>query len=243
MRKMWHIIARHHALIPRLINSIYPSACPVCENQPDNLSHAPICNACWSQIKRYGGPSCSICALPFASEYPRICGSCLKKRPPFSLVIPFGLYEGVLADAISLFKFHGLRRFSQPLGKLLLYLDIPQTDAIIPVPLTPKGLQRRGFNQSLLIAKVIARKIQVPLFMDTLLKVKETRPQIGLSATERQSNLKNAFKVTGDIRDKRILLIDDVMTTGATVTECSKVLLSAGAKEILVVTLARAGMI
>ena len=79
--------------------------------------------------------------------------------------------------------------------------------------------------------------------MDTLFKVKETPPQIGLSARERQSNLKKAFKVTGDVKDKSILLIDDVVTTGATVTECSKVLLKAGAKKVSVVALARAGMI
>jgi len=157
--------------------------------------------------------------------------------------MPFGLYEGVLAEAISIFKFQGIRRLARPLGRLLLDLDIPQTDAVIPVPLTSKGLRRRGFNQSLLIARVIAQNTQVPLFMDTLFKVRETPPQIGLSARERKSNLKNTFTVAGDIKDKRILLIDDVMTTGATITECSKVLLKAGAKEILVITLARAGMI
>jgi ComF family protein len=243
MWQMRNIFTCRYALISRLINGIYPSECPVCGNPSDAFSHAPICSSCWVQIKRYDGPSCSICALPFPSEYSRICGSCLKKNPPFSLIVTFGLYEGVLAEAISLFKFHGIRRLSRPLGRLLLDLDIPRADAVVPVPLTSQGLRRRGFNQSLLIAKVIAKKIQAPLFMDTLLKVKETPPQIGLSARERQSNLKNAFKVAGDIKGKRILLIDDVMTTGATVTECSKVLLKAGAKEILALTLARAGMI
>jgi ComF family protein len=243
MRKMWEIFTRHHALISRLINGIYPSQCPICGNLPDAFACAPICSSCWSQIRRYTGPSCTVCALPFPSEYSKICGNCVKKRPPFSQIIPFGLYEGVLAEAISLFKFHGLRRLSQPLGRWLLDLDIPRTDAVVPVPLTPKGLRQRGFNQSLLIAKIIAKKIEAPLFMDTLLKVKETPPQIGLSARDRQSNLKKAFKVTGDLKDKSILLIDDVVTTGATVTECSKVLLKAGAKKISVVTLARAGMI
>jgi competence protein ComFC len=240
MRK---IFTRHHALIARLINGIYPSECPICGKFPDVFTYAPVCSSCWSQIKRYAGPSCSICALPFVSEYSRICGNCLKKRPPFSMVMPFGLYDGVLAEAISLFKFHGLRRLARPLGRLLLDLEIPQTDAVVPVPLTPKGLRQRGFNQSLLIAKVIAKKIGAPLFMDTLFKARETPPQIGLSARERQSNLKNAFQVRGDIKDKGVLLIDDVMTTGATVTECSKVLLKAGAKKVQVITLARAGMI
>lgn len=243
MRKMWNPLTRRHALISRLINGVFPSKCPLCGNLPDVLIHAPVCSSCWSNIQKFSGPFCSICALPFPSEYARMCGSCLKKSPPFSQVIPFGLYEGVLAEAISLFKFHGLRRLSQPLGRLLLDLDIPQADAVVPVPLTPTGLRSRGFNQSLLIAKVISREIRIPLFMDTLLKVKETPPQIGMSAKERLFNLKDAFAVTEHIKDKSILLIDDVMTTGATVTECSKVLLRAGAKKIWVVTLARAGMI
>jgi ComF family protein len=163
------------------------------------------------------------------------------KRPPFSRVIFYGLYEGILAEAISQMKFHGLRRLSKPLGKLLLNCDLPVIDGILPVPLTLKGLRERGFNQSLLMAKVLSKNLQVPLFMDILSKKKETLPQIGLSKKERSTNLKKAFEVKGDIKGLRLLLIDDVMTTGATVTECSKVLMNAGAQEVIVLTLARAG--
>ena len=162
--------------------------------------------------------------------------------PPFSKVITYGLYEDILAEAINQLKFHGLKRFSKTLGKLLLNLDLPETDGIVPVPMTIKRLRERGFNQSLLIARIIAKDTGITLFMDILVKKKETPPQIGLSAKERLLNLKNAFEVKDTIKGLRLLLVDDVMTTGATVTECSKVLMKAGAQEVIVLTLARAGM-
>lgn len=180
--------------------------------------------------------------MPFSSEYSNICGQCLKKAPPFLRVINYGLYEGALAEAINQLKFHGVKRLSKHLGRLLLSLDLPAMDGIVPVPLNIKRLRERGFNQSLLIARVISKKIRVPLLMDILLKKKETPPQIGLSAKERLLNLKKAFEVKGDVNDLRFLLVDDVMTTGATVTECSKMLMKAGAKEVIVLTLARSSM-
>ena len=162
--------------------------------------------------------------------------------PPFSMVINYGLYEGILAEAINQFKFHGVKRLSKPLGRLLLSLDLPALEGIVPVPLSIKRLRERGFNQSLLIASSISKNIRVPLLMNTLLKKKETPPQIGLSAKERRVNLKSAFEVKGNIKGLRLLLFDDVMTTGATVAECSKQLIKAGAKEVIVLTLARSSM-
>jgi ComF family protein len=239
---MWNRFSYQHTLISIFLNIIYPSKCPLCGSKPDIFHYWPICSSCWSKIKRYTGPSCRICGIAFSSEYSRVCGQCLKKPPPFSTVINYGLYEGVLAEAINQLKFYGVKRLSKPLGGLLQSLNLPRADYIIPVPLSPKGLRERGFNQSLLIARVISKRIKVPLAIDTLLKKKETPPQIGLSAKERLLNLKNAFEVKGDIKGLQFLLVDDVMTTGATVTECSKELMKAGAKEVIVLTLARSSM-
>jgi ComF family protein len=180
--------------------------------------------------------------MPFSSEYSDICWQCLKKAPPFSKVINYGLYEGALAEAINQLKFHGVKRLSKPLGILLQSLDLPAMDGIVPVPLSIKKLRERGFNQSLLIARTVSKEIKVPLLIDILLKKKDTPPQIGLSAKERLLNLKNAFEVKGDVDGLRLLLVDDVMTTGATVTECSKVLMKAGAKEVITLTLARSSV-
>jgi len=167
----------------------------------------------------------------------------LKKPPPFSRVITYAIYEGVIREAINQFKFYGFRRLSKPLGDLLLGFDIPQVDGVVPVPLTIGRLRERGFNQSLLIARIIAKEIKVPLLMDLLVKKKETPPQIGLTARERLLNLRNAFAVKGSVKGMRLLLVDDVMTTGATVTECSKQLIKSGAEEVIVLTLARAGVL
>ena len=180
--------------------------------------------------------------MPFTSEYAKICSQCFKKAPPFSMIINYSLYDGVLAEAINQLKFHGLKRLAKPLGKLLLDFDLSGMDSVVPVPLSIKRLRERGFNQSLLLARVISREKKLPLLIDILFKKKETSPQTGLSGKERLLNLKNAFVVKRDIRGLRLLLVDDVMTTGATVTECSKQLMKAGAKEVTVLTLARASM-
>lgn len=230
------------ALISKVLNIIYPSKCPSCESVSDIFFHSPMCASCWSQIQGYSGPSCRICAMPFSSEYGEVCGQCLKKAPPFSKVMNYGLYEGLLAEAINHLKFHSLKRLAKPLSRLLLQFDLSDIDGIVPVPLSIRRLRERGFNQSLLIARFIAKEIKAPLLMDILLKKKETLPQTGLSAKERLLNLKNAFEVKGNIRGLKLLLVDDVMTTGATVTECSKELMKAGAKEVIVLTLARASM-
>lgn len=184
-----------------------------------------------------------ICALPVSSQHAGTCGQCMQHPPPFSKILPYGLYEGVFAEAIHQLKFYGVRRLSKPLGEFLLRLDIPHADAIVPVPLTKRGLIKRGFNQSLLLSHVIARRTGVALHMDSLMKVKETPPQIGLSAGERLTNLKNAFAVRGNLRDLSLLLVDDVITTGATVRECSRMLVKAGAKEVTVLSLARAPLL
>lgn len=181
--------------------------------------------------------------MPLGSVHAEICTQCIKKSPPFSKVFNYGIYEGVLAEAINYLKFYGLKRLSKPLSKFLINFDFNGLEGIVPVPLSKKRLIERGFNQSLLFAKTISKEKKIPLLIDNLLKIKDTPPQTGLSGKERSLNLRNAFNVKGNIKGLRLLLVDDVMTTGATVTECSRQLLKGGAKEIIVVTLARASMI
>lgn len=152
----------------------------------------------------------------------------------------FGIYEGLLSEAINLFKFQGVKRLSKPLGKLLLDFDTSGIDAVVPVPLSVGGLRNRGFNQSLLLAKSVSDSKDIPLKPDGLFKKFETPPQIGLSAKDRARNLKGAFIATAPFTNQRLMLVDDVMTTGATANECSRQLIDAGASEVVVLTLARA---
>ncbi len=121
-------------------------------------------------------------------------------------------------------------------------LPIPLADGIVPVPVTVRTLRERGFNQTVLLSKILSKELRVPLRMNMLYKKRETRPQIGLGAKERTRNLRNAFEVREKAGDLRLILLDDVMTTGATVRECSKVLKKAGAEEVVVVTLARSSL-
>jgi ComF family protein len=164
----------------------------------------------------------------------------MKEPPHFARAISYGLFDGTLATAISFFKFQRIKRLHRPLGDLLLTFDMPGIDALIPVPLTIRGLRERGFNQSLLLAKTFSDKTKTPLIMDGLLKKRDTAPQIGLSKKERRLNLKGAFSAGRKFPGMRLLLIDDVMTTCSTADECSKELLRAGAAEVTVLTLARA---
>ncbi|MBI4824597.1 MAG: ComF family protein [Nitrospirae bacterium] len=229
-------------LAPAIVNLIYPSKCPVCGKDSNRFLHSPICIDCWNGMSSYEGNSCRSCATPLPAPQAGSCGECLKERPVFSKVISFGIYKGTLKEAIGLFKFSGIRRLSKPLGGLLSGLNIPKADCIIPVPLEIHGLKERGFNQSLLIAKELSQALKIPLFQDVLYKKRRTLPQIGLSASERAVNLKDAFGVKRRLDDKEVLLVDDVMTTGATVKECSKELIKAGGSRVTVVVLARAEM-
>jgi ComF family protein len=164
----------------------------------------------------------------------------MKKPPHFAKARSYGLFDGTLATAIHFFKFERIKRLHKPLGDLLLAFDMSGIDALIPVPLTIRGLRERGFNQSLLLAKAISDKTKTPLIMDGILKKTDTAPQIGLSKKERRLNLKGAFRTNMKFPGMRLLLIDDVMTTCSTADECSKELLRAGAAEVTVLTLARA---
>ena len=160
--------------------------------------------------------------------------------PRFSKAICFGPYEDPLKEAIHIMKFRGIRRVARPLGRLLAHLELPEADVIVPVPVGLRGLRARGFNQCFYIARELALLSGVPLESRLLYKKKETPPQVGLSAIARRTNLRGAFAMRGKFSGERVLLVDDIITTGATMNECSKTLRRAGASEVTAVSLARA---
>jgi len=231
------------SIIPDLLNFIFPSACPACSKPTDSLSHAPFCRQCWQSIGPYTGPSCRICGVHLVSVHADRCQHCLEDPPAFTQALSFTHYEGLIAAAIHHFKFLGIRRLSRPLSEFLLFYDTEGIDAVVPVPLSPASLKSRGFNQALLLSHHLSEQKKIQLLMDVLRKIVDTPPQVGLSAKERAANVKKAFACRGTVTGMNVLLIDDVMTTGATVNACSKQLLLAGAKSVFVLTLARAGVI
>jgi ComF family protein len=224
-----------------LLNIVYPARCPVCDCDSDTCRTAPLCSKCWNGINRYGGPSCGICGEPFTSGHAAICGRCLIKHPPFEKARSYGLYTGALREAVHLLKFKSVKRLSGPLGHLLARLDIPRVDCIVSVPLSPRGLRERGFNQTLLVARALSRATGIPLDASSLHKKKETSPQVGLSRSQRMNNLRGAFGTRRRLDGRSVLLVDDVITTGATVRECSKTLMRAGASEVHALSIARSG--
>lgn len=151
----------------------------------------------------------------------------------------YGIYEGVLKEAIHLLKFNKHRRLAKPLARLLADLDLPEADVIVPVPMHIRQLRQREFNQTALIARHLGKLILVPLMIDGLKKVRDTAAQIDVDRKERLRNLKKAFAASDSVTGKRIILVDDVVTTGATVRECARVLAKSGAIEITVIALAR----
>src|SRR5208337_5127954 len=222
-----------------LLILLFPSTCPVCGSDSDSHRHNPVCSSCWEGIERHSGPACLICGLPLVSEYATYCESCMKAPQPFSKIICYGIYDGALRKAVHLLKFKGIKRLAQPIAALLSELTIPDADWIVPVPLHSKKLREREFNQTALIGRHLSRRSGIPLLLDILKKDKGTIPQTDVTGKERLKNVKNTFTADKSVNGLRLILVDDVITTGATVYECAKVLKKAGAESITVVALAR----
>ncbi|MEO5355714.1 MAG: ComF family protein [Nitrospirae bacterium YQR-1] len=219
----------------------YPCPCPLCSTAgKDDISVSPICRDCWNTIERLKGGICRLCSKPGLHTGVTICGDCYKDRPNISGLLAYGIYDGALKEAIHLFKFSKIFRFSTPLGKLLCQLPAPQADVLVPVPLTRRRLHYRGFNQSLLLADKVSKHTGIKLARDLLLKKRETPSQSLLNKADRTKALRGAFYTAADVQNKSVILIDDVVTTGTTINECAKTLLKAGASEVNAVVLARA---
>ena len=171
------------------------------------------------------------------------CHDCRTRNPYYRQVWAAYAYAPPLQDAIALFKYHGKVALADSLGALLAQ-GMPQAleaDLLVPVPLHPNRLRQREFNQSLLLADRISPVLQRPVSYRNLIRTIDTQPQILLPRSARLQNLRKAFALRDprEVIGQRILLIDDVFTTGTTVNECARVLVDAGAREVAVLTLAR----
>jgi ComF family protein len=189
---------------------------------------------------------CLSCRTPFQNEYPLDdegrCALCRSGLRMFDAAFCFGAYEGALRQLIHLFKYRKMRALEGPLGRLLARA-LPRDrafDAVVPVPLHWKRRWRRGFNQSELLARAMARRCGVPV-LNVLTRKRATRSQAGLTNAARRENVSGAFRAARprSVDGKRILLIDDVMTTGATAAACAGALKRAGARSVTVLALAR----
>ena len=172
------------------------------------------------------------------------CGECIQTSPYFDKAISAGPYKDTLAEAIKLFKYKKKIHIGKALAEEVMKRfskENPPVSLLIPVPLHPKRLREREFNQSAIIASVISSRFEISMLTDVLLRQRYTKPQVELGFRERKENVEGAFTIQNKeaIKGRNIILVDDVFTTGSTVNECAKVLKKNGADKVYVVTIAR----
>ena len=227
---------------------LQPSDRKVASGSLDYLTANYFCESCQNDLIPIASPFCLKCGLPFVSREgeDHTCGECLMEEKHFRKARAFGVYDGSLMEAIHRFKYGKKTSLSRPLSTLasetfFQYWSADAIDLIVPVPLHVKRLRERGFNQAYLLMRRWAKQEGFSVDPLTLLRTRWTQPQTRLSRKERQKNIKRAFAVKNPekIRGKKILLVDDVYTTGSTVNECARVLIKAGAELVDVLTLAR----
>jgi ComF family protein len=227
-----------------------------CQKTDPCTVQACFCTSCLSRgLLRFEPPFCPRCGHLFDTGDTHVCETCLKNPPQIRRVRAALAYQGLVPDIVPLFKYHArlsLARCFEPLmyEAFDAYFAKTGIHLILPIPLHPRKMRQRGFNQSYLLVRRLARMHHQaygipPLWqMDTtsLKRVRYTNPQTGLDIAVRKKNLKNAFEVTDPerVRGTRILLVDDVYTTGATCAEAARILLAAGAARVDVLVLARA---
>ncbi len=219
------------------IDWIFPPECPGCE-----ITGERWCAACQSKVEAIPEPYCEFCGDVLVEG--NICSRCKKSRPSFERLRSWSVFKEPVRSLIHAIKYqNGLGlgdSLSQPLAMYLKKLNWP-IDAIIPVPLSKNRMQERGYNQVDIVAWPLAEYLGLDYYANALTRAKHTNSQVGLSAEERRENVKGAFvAVPEQIAGKTILLMDDVVTTGATMREASTALLDAGASKVYGFSIARA---
>lgn len=237
-----------------LLDLLYPSACAVCGG--DVVSSRCICDGCLASVPlRDMRACCSVCGkalLEFEragnAASPLVCSRCRAKRPSFDAARSAAVYSGPVRAMIHLLKYHGGFRAADDLSGLLhaaflAYYAGEAIDAVVPVPLHSRKYRRRGYNQAERLARAIAGKTGLPLDASMLRRRRDTATQTRKSAGERRRNMVGAFEIAHSAATraygKCLLLVDDVMTTGATFEDASRALRAAGASRLLCLSVAR----
>jgi len=226
---------------------LFPDDCRICKRALTQWTRVPVCPECLTapaplKTEFY----CTACHTPFANAFPLdeqgICAACRSGLRGFDRAASYGFYEGPLRGLIHLFKYSGMKPLARPLGAFLeRAIPIDQEfDAIVAIPLHWRKRWQRGFNQAELLARQISKRRRVPV-VAALRRKRSTAVQATLASAGRRRNVAGAFEIRSKaaVKGKRLLLIDDVMTTGATASACASVLKRAGAKSVSLVTLAR----
>lgn len=226
------------------VDLFFPPCCGGC-GAP--LAAGLLCESCASLVERLGRPRCPRCALCFeAPGEDHECGGCLRRPPPFaSATAPF-VYGGPVADGVRALKYGPRPERAGPLAELWRQEagDLPEVDVAVPVPLHPRRLRQRGFNQVVLLARPLLRARRIPLDTGSLRRHRQGPAQAGLHGRARREGARGDFVVPparrGRVEGRRVLLLDDVLTTGATAGAATRALRKAGAADVHVAVFARA---
>ena len=229
------------------VGLVLPPSCLSCTAPVGTVG--ALCADCWKGVSFIGRPCCARCGLPFAIEAAEgaLCGTCIRVPPVYDRARAAFLYEGTGRELILAFKMADRSWLAPRLAEWLYRAVAPlltDADLVVPVPLHRWRLLARRFNQAAVLAGLVARRAGVPAVPDLLVRTRRTPPQTRLSGPERRRNVRGAFQVRRArialVAGRRILLVDDVLTTGATASACARALRKAGAARVDVATLARA---
>ena len=240
-----------------LFAALFPSDCRLCGTPLVNISRLPVCLECISTVLPIRVGTCEICGEGMATlarpelarlEEDQTCDACRETRPHFEKACAYGSYDGELRDLIHLLKYEQVTPAAKVLGGILATaiakLGILRPVLVIPVPLHSSKRRQRRFNQAELIARAALKRMAIPgaeLATNLLVRQRATVSQIGLTRPQRAENIRGAFRVQHPekLSGRDILLVDDVLTTGTTASECARVLRRAGAEKVWVATVAR----
>ncbi|MGR3221234.1 MAG: ComF family protein [Candidatus Anammoxibacter sp.] len=231
------------------IDFVYPRHCFSCDNEIENETERFVCDECKSQIKISSENRCLKCGLAiglYTTNRVSGCLSCKNMEFRFDAVHCVTAYNGVIRALIHRFKYDRKEVLSVSFGNNMIEWSnscsvMSNVDLIVPVPLFWQKRIKRGFNQSLLIAKSLAKHNSIPISINNLKRIRNTETQANLTRNQRLKNVKDAFKVKKPAKfsGKKILLVDDVMTTGVTASECARILKAIGTQKVDVLVLAR----
>lgn len=239
-----------NSFLESFLELIYPekNICCICNLYDESIGDKYICTNCYNKIKKIIPPYCIKCCKPidFNSDI-NICPECIRNHKFFETSKSPFLYDGLIKDSIYNFKYHNKPYLYKFLGMSLVQymqsIDYIDFDFIIPVPLHPVKMKKRGYNQSELIAKYISNKLNIP-YINGLKRIKNTDKQSSQTKQNRNKNLKNAFMIThtkgiDKIKKSSVLIVDDIYTTGSTANECAKTLLNFSVDKVFIITIAR----
>ncbi len=228
--------ARLQSVMDAIVRAVLPASCVFCGA---GRTHHGICSGCLRDLPGHDQPRCPVCAID--TDTAELCGGCLRRRPAFDRVRAVCRYAFPIDAAIQRLKYAPDPTLIAPLAALLADLAAaePRPDLLVPMPASRARLRSRGFNQAVELARPSARRHGLTLGLDTVARVKDAPPQASLPWDERAGNIRGAFTCSVDLSDLHVTIVDDVMTTGASLEELARTLKRAGAREVTAWVLAR----